>query len=322
MKREESNGFYYCLNSCNSRTPELQQLLNERNMNIIAISRGTRFSPNHVGNDAAIYNKVIEELLRMGHSVRSYTEDEFAEASLDELASASSEGAVESSSDGLPEVVVTMARDKQTLARLLEWEARGVRIINSPRGILNCVRRPMTELLLAHNVPHPRSWIVATDEPLPAEVTFPCWLKRGDSHVVVKQDVCYATTRDEAIRVVADMRERGIPTVVINEHLAGDLVKFYGVQGNDFFHWFYPSAHSHSKFGLEAINGLAQGFPFDPAHLKECADEAARVLDVPVYGGDAVVMADGSIRIIDFNDWPSFAPCREEAARAIARRVR
>jgi len=290
-------------------------------MNIIGISRGTRFSPNHVGNDAAIYNKVIEELLRMGHSVRSYAEDEFANASLDELAGASLEGTFESSSDGLPEVVVTMARDKQTLTRLLEWEARGVRIINSPRGILNCVRRPMTELLLAHKVPHPRSWIVATDEPFPLEVTFPCWLKRGDSHAMVKQDVCYASTRDEAIRVVADMRERGIPSVVINEHLVGDLVKFYGVQGNDFFHWFYPSAHSHSKFGLETINGQAQGLPFDPAHLKQYADEAARVLDVPVYGGDAVVMADGSIRIIDFNDWPSFVPCREEAARAIAGRV-
>ena len=180
----------------------------------------------------------------------------------------------------------------------------------------------MTELLLAHKVPHPRSWIVATDEPFPLEVTFPCWLKRGDSHAMVKQDVCYASTRDEAIRVVADMHERGIPSVVINEHLVGDLVKFYGVQGNDFFHWFYPSSESHSKFGLETINGQAQGLPFDPAQLKQYADEAARVLDVPVYGGDAVVMADGSIRIIDFNDWPSFAPCREEAARAIARRVR
>ena len=163
---------------------------------------------------------------------------------------------------------------------------------------------------------------MATDEPLPMEVTFPCWLKRGDSHAMVKQDVCYASTCDEAIRVVADMRERGIPSVVINEHLVGDLVKFYGVQGSDFFHWFYPSSESHSKFGLEAINGLAQGLPFDPAQLKQYADEAARVLDVPVYGGDAVVMADGSIRIIDFNDWPSFAPCREEAARAIAGRVR
>lgn len=275
-------------------------------MNIIAISRGTRYSPNHVGNDAAIYNKVVEELRRMGHSVQTCSEEEF-------LALPLPEGEA---------LVVTMARDALTLDRLMEWEIQGATIINSPRGVLNCVRQPMTELLMKHGVPHPQSWISATDKPLPEDVTFPCWLKRGDSHALVKEDVCYASTRDEAIRVVADMHERGIPSVVINEHLVGDLVKFYGVQGNDFFHWFYPSAHSHSKFGLEAINGQAQGLPFDPAQLKECADEAARVLDVPVYGGDAVVMADGSIRIIDFNDWPSFAPCREEAARAIAGRVR
>lgn len=304
-------------------------------MNIIAISRGTRYSPGHVGNDAAIYNKVVEELRHWGHIVRTCAEDEFLALPLLEGEGDGSslfEGEVDGSSllegetdgllDGLPDVVVTMARDPRTLARLMEWEARGVRIINSPRGVLGCVRRPMTEQLVAHGVPHPRSWIVATDEPLPAEVTFPCWLKRGDSHVVVKADVSYASTRDEAIRAMGGMRERGIPSVVINEHLAGDLVKFYGVQGDDFFHWFYPSATSHSKFGLEAINGEAQGLPFDPARLKQYADEAARLLHVPIYGGDAVVSADGSVRIIDFNDWPSFAPCRDEAARAIARRVR
>ncbi len=40
--------------------------------------------------------------------------------------------------------------------------------------------------------------------------------------------------------------------------------------------------------------------------------------DIMVYGGDMVVRADGSFAIIDFNDWPSFSRCREEAARAIA----
>jgi hypothetical protein len=30
---------------------------------------------------------------------------------------------------------------------------------------------------------------------------------------------------------------------------------------------------------------------------------------------------DGTIRIIDFNDWPSFAPCRNEAAPHIAKAV-
>ena len=30
---------------------------------------------------------------------------------------------------------------------------------------------------------------------------------------------------------------------------------------------------------------------------------------------------DGTYAVIDFNDWPSFARCREEAAGAIAARV-
>ena len=45
------------------------------------------------------------------------------------------------------------------------------------------------------------------------------------------------------------------------------------------------------------------------------------MLNVPVYGGDCVVSEDGSIRIIDFNDWPSFAPCREEAGFYIATKM-
>ena len=312
-------------------------------MTIIAISRASRYSPNHIGNDAAIFNAVVDELRRTGHTVLPCNEEELLHMSLPEASL----------------TVVTMARDGRTISRLLEWESAGATVINSPQGVLNCVRRPMTELLLQHGIPHPKSWILTTAEPLPADLTFPCWLKRGDSHAIVKEDVCYAATPDEALRSLADMHRRGIPTAVANEHLPGDLVKFYGVQGDSFFHWFYPSAASHSKFGqeaingqpqghpfsssllkqcadtaahalsvpihskfgLEAINGQPQGHPFSPSLLKQCADTAARALSVPIYGGDAVVSPDGSLRIIDFNDFPSFAPCRPEAAKAIARRV-
>ena len=110
--------------------------------------------------------------------------------------------------------------------------------------------------------------------------------------------------------------------MVVNEHLKGDLIKFYGVSGTDFFYWFYPSKCGHrSKFGLEVINGEAQGIAFDAEDLKAEADKAADMLNVPVYGGDCVVSEDGSIRIIDFNDWPSFAPCRDEAAFYIATKM-
>ena len=89
--------------------------------------------------------------------------------------------------------------------------------------------------------------------------------------------------------------------------------------GTDFFYTFYPTEQSHSKFGLEAINGATRGFPFDVKQLQAYANKAAEVLNVPVYGGDCVVSATGEIRIIDFNDWPSFARCREEAGPEIAK---
>ena len=44
--------------------------------------------------------------------------------------------------------------------------------------------------------------------------------------------------------------------------------------------------------------------------------KVVKEVDFGMYldGGDCIVAPDGQIRIIDFNDWPSFAPCRTEAA--------
>ena len=48
---------------------------------------------------------------------------------------------------------------------------------------------------------------------------------------------------------------------------------------------------------------------------------AARELNLVVYGGECIQADDGSLSIIDFNDWPSFATCRAEAATNIAKAV-
>lgn len=266
---------------------------------IVGVSRGNEYSPNHVDNDAAIFNKVAEELRSLGCKVEVYAETDFVARRIK------------------ADIIFDMARDRATIARLKSLEDEGALVVNSAYGIDNCVRRPMTELLLKHGVPHPKSYIITTDRTF-EEDCYPCWIKRGDSHAMVKEDVCYATCREDAHHVLDDFRRRGIPTAVINEHLQGDLIKFYGVQGTDFFYWFYPSPCSHSKFGLERINGVAKGIPFSVEDLKKYSDRAAEVLNVPIYGGDCVVSADGELKIIDFNDWPSFARCREEAGGKIA----
>ena len=104
-------------------------------------------------------------------------------------------------------------------------------------------------------------------------------------HAIHREDVTYVRNPEEAKSILKEYAIRGIPSAVINEHLVGDLVKFYGVAGTDFFYWFYPSNMHHSKFGLEAINGTAKGIPFDEAQLRLLCHKAAEVLNVHIYRG-------------------------------------
>lgn len=271
------------------------------NYTIVGVSRGSEYSPNHVGNDAAIFNEVAENLKSLGFKVHSFNEREFVSKSIKS------------------DVIFNMARDTKTISYLKELEQQGSLIINSAYGIENCVRKPMTEILISNNIPHPHSQIVSVNNVSPDDIAFyPAWIKRGDSHAIVKEDVCYVTCWEEVVDVINDFQRRNIPTAVINEHLYGDLIKFYGIRGLSYFFWFYPSPCSHSKFGLEKINGEAKGIAFEEETLKKYCEQASIALDVPVYGGDCVISSDGNITIIDFNDWPSFARCREEAAGNIA----
>lgn len=270
-----------------------------KHLTIVGISRGSQFSPNHVDNDAAIFNEVVSHLREEGHTVNVMTEKAFVEEGIE------------------ADYIFNMARARQTVERLKLLEEKGAKVINSGKGIDNCVRQTMTELLIGNGINHPRSYIVRTDKPFEPS-NYPYWIKRGNAQAMVKADVVFVECREDAERVMADFRERNIPHAVVSEHLVGDLIKFYGVAGTDFFYTFYPNEQSHSKFGLEAINGAAKGYPFDKQALKRLSDKAASVLNVPIYGGDCVVDAQGVIRLIDFNDWPSFAPCRKEAGRAIA----
>ena len=132
-------------------------------ISIIGVSRGNEYSPNHVDNDAAIFNKVVEELGQLGCEVEVYAEKDFVEQGVK------------------GDIIFDMARDKATIARLKSLEDGGALVINSAYGIDNCVRRPMTELLIKRGVPHPQSFIISTADEY-SENCYPCWVKRGDSH--------------------------------------------------------------------------------------------------------------------------------------------
>ena len=114
------------------------------------------------------------------------------------------------------------------------------------------------------------------------------------------------------------MQQRGITDYLVSAHVVGDLVKFYGVLGTGFFHVCYPTDEGRSKFGMEAHNGPARHYPFSREALQQEAERLAAAVGIEVYGGDCIVKSDGTFCFIDFNDWPSFSPCREQAADAIA----
>lgn len=274
---------------------------------IAGVMRSGAFSPNHIGNDAAIFNLVADQLRKRGCEVNIYSEEQFAASGVSE------------------NIILDMCREQRSIERLQQLEDAGALVINSGYGIENCIRERMSRILIGSGIPYPESFMVNTDEVVKdrlvkAGITG-CWIKRGDSHTKHREDVTYARHPQEAQEILQEFFLRGIKRAVINRHLEGDLVKFYGVAGTNFFYWFYPFEAGHSKYGAERVNGVSRHIEFDSEGLKTLCAGIAEILDVKIYGGDCIVDSDGTIRIIDFNDWPSFAPCRSEAASVIARMV-
>ena len=274
---------------------------------VLGIRRASKFSPNHTNNDSLIFSLTVEELEKNGCKVSWMTEEEFAET----------ENIQE-------EVVFSMIRDMENVEKLKQLEKQGKKIINSGTGIENCFRKNMTELLLDNNIPYPRSRVLATKDD--SKIAFEelggknVWIKRGDFHTVHKEDIAFCRDHEEGDNILKEFAVRGIPSAVLSEHLTGDLVKFYAVRETPFFFWFYPFDANHLMMGAQNTE-QTRHYDFNEENLIFLANRAAEVLKVDVYGGDAIISSDGQIHLIDLNDWPSFAPCRDEASKYIAQAV-
>ena len=268
---------------------------------IAGIMRAGMFSPNRIGSDAAIFNIVAEQLRKRGCEVRLYSEEQFIAEGVEER------------------IVLNMCREKRSISLLQKIEDDGALVINSGYGIENCGRERLTRILLGSGIPFPDSIVVNSDEAVRAtfvKARFTrCWIKRADYQSLHKEDVSYVRQADEAQEVLQEYFLRGIQRAVISRHLEGDLIKFYGVAGTPFFYSYAPFE------SREPSKPVAATTVYDKARLHQICRDAAEALDVKIYGGDAIVDADGTIRLIDFDDWPSFAPCRNEAAPYIAKCV-
>ncbi|MBR1889037.1 MAG: hypothetical protein IJ816_00180 [Alloprevotella sp.] len=268
-------------------------------MKILGVSRSNIFSPNSEARDAAIFNKVAALLHQCGHSITICSED-----------------VCPSTTDA--RLVFSMARSQKALQTLSQWEQEGVVVINSACAILRNDRLFLAKLFAENRVGAPAFKKVNLSDlsaPFPGQAF---WVKRADACAQEKSDVVYCP--DEATWIQARTRflSRGISQLIAVEHLQGDLIKFYGVIDQPFFYYYYPTAtRTFSKFGLEEVNGAPQYLTFSPDVLHELANRTSHLTGFSVYGGDAVVCTDGSIKIIDFNDWPSFSACLEDASKAI-----
>jgi glutathione synthase/RimK-type ligase-like ATP-grasp enzyme len=207
--------------------------------------------------------------------------------------------------------IFVMCERGPVLDRLKDAEKTGSIIVNSPDSIRNTYRHRMVELLARHHIPAPASQIVASD----ASIPWPprgVWIKRYDFHATEAQDVVFASSAADWQQALQGFTKRRIPYVIAQEHVSGDLVKFYGVRNTraaveaSWFEWFY-----HRDRNL-------RGYSFEALGLRRVAFRAAAVLGLEIFGGDAIIRADGEAVIIDINAWPSYARTRGGAAQAIA----
>lgn len=287
---------------------------------IVGIYRASQFSPNMEDSDAAILNAVADRLRQSGHEVTCVREREERLRPKNDIACEASvkREEIELDLEGV-DVVLTMGRLMSTLDLLQEVESKGVKVINSSIAIRHCERKQFTQILMDEDVPFAQSRVFQSSDNITWDL-FPCWLKKGEGYAEVAEDVVFVRNAEELAAQVDRMRQRGIATLVVSQHLEGDLIKFYGVRGAGFFFWFYASDRP-DKFGNNPINHQAQGYRFSERELQEICNHAATVIGLEVYGGDCVVSDDGTIQLIDINDWPSFSRCREQAAEKIIRLI-
>jgi glutathione synthase/RimK-type ligase-like ATP-grasp enzyme len=255
------------------------------------IYRETAHSPARVDGDREILQSVGAAMVARGFSVELVAPDDEFDTDFAN--------------------VFVMCERSPILNRLKNAEKTGSIIVNSPDAIRNTYRHRMVELLARHHVPAPASQIVASDASIP-RAPQGVWVKRYDFHATEADDVIFAASAADWREALQAFARRGIPYVIAQENVPGDLVKFYGVRNAlasleaNWFEWFY-----HCDRDL-------LGYSFESLGLRRVAFRAAAALGLEVFGGDAIIRADGEPVIIDINAWPSYARTCGRAAQAIA----
>jgi hypothetical protein len=257
----------------------------------LGIYREPACSPGrHRENDAAVLELVASELEARGHRV--------ALADVDAAPRAGHEA----------DVVFSMSRSPVALDLLARWRHDGKLVVNRPAAVIETARARLALRSFA-TVAQPATRLVPTSPALRRHIGTIApegrWVKGGDLYASRREDVQRVESAERFEQVLDDFDRRGITTAILQEHVEGREIKFYAVGGDGFFHWLETRQPDSSP-------------ELNAAGFQRRTVDAGRGLGLDIFGGDIILRADGSVVLIDLNDWPSFAPCLQEGAAGIA----
>lgn len=291
--------------------------LAEERPKVLAISRDAVYSPNNEAKDAAIFSATLENLQNHGWLVDACSEDEWNDMDVRSVGESYS-------------AIVQMSRKMSSLMRL---ERAQLPIFNAPRAVRTVAKsREMTLSLLQQvGIPVPRWWAYDPEEDEmfmcePAlQQLLPGWVKAMREEGARLDDVHFVSTPLEADSCILQLAAEQVPDIVVTQHIDGELIKCYVVMTDEAIyslHWFRPQESGYSKFGeAEQHNRQLANVAVDEAKIQALARQVGRTLGLQIFGFDAILQQDGSLTIVDVNDWPSFSVCRDEAAEAIAEMI-
>jgi hypothetical protein len=261
---------------------------------VMGVYREPEYSPGKVEADTAILDAVLEHLRASGAQTTPLDAASFASGDFP-----------------APHLVLAMCQGSHGLARLATAEETGAVVINSALAIRNCYRDLLSAGLMRAGVPVPEGVLVRTAAPLDLkplrtiDLSSPIYIKRGDLHALGPHDVQRVEGLEQLEATLTHFARRGVQLAFLQQEEVGEVVKFYGVSGGEYFATIAESGVHLTDAQKRALN--------------HSTGIAAAALGLEVWGGDAVFNGE-SFSIIDFNDWPSFSRVRADAARAISRR--
>ena len=272
---------------------------------VTLISRHSKFSPNSEARDEALFRSLVMNFALQGISIATFDEAVFEHRPPQ----------LEKST-----LILSMARSEAALHTLSAAEESGVPVLNSPRALQKAQRTDFQQWFVesGHAAKH---WHISTLTPdIKARLSFPLWWKRNNPSTTSATDVQFV---EHLAQLNAILSEHANEDALLMEHIDGQLIKFYGVEGTNFFYAEPHTPQRFSKFGHEQHNhhkDLGVSSPMWKQALRAihtAATQVAQQSGFSIYGGDAILREDGTFVLIDFNDFPSFSACLPEASEAI-----